>query len=483
MDDIKDDIKKFNILFASAECLPFCANGGVADMCYALPKYLQKGREDELDVRVVLPLYSKIPEKYREKFVLVGERTVELTWRKEYCGIYEFKFNNITYYFIDNKRYFDRTNLFGYDDDVERFSFFSKAVLDMLPIISYFPDIIHTNDWQSSMVCTFLKTLEWQNPKYEHIKTVLNIHNLAFQGITDFSAVKDLLGIEDKFAYLFDFYGKANIMKASIHCADRIVAVSETYAEEILETDKGAGLQYALQAEKHKLSGIINGIDYEYYNTATDPNIYRNFDKESIADRKENKEKLQEELGLAISSETPMFSYIGYMAAHKGIDLLLQVIDPYLENGAQFVILGGGNPEYQDKLLNLANKYPDNVKIKIGYDSHFAKKIYASADYLFNIATVEPCGLCPLIANRYGSMPIVYATGGLKDNITDFKYTNGNGYVLKDFDATSFTDLLDRVLRDWENKEKIENYIKTGLEQDFDVADCAKQYLELYEDM
>ena len=190
-------------------------------------------KTDKVNVRVILPLYSKIPEKYRNGFRLIAERTVELSWRKEYCGVYEYEFNGITYYFIDNKQYFDRENLFGYTDDVERFSFFSKAVLDILPIVNFFPDIIHTNDWQSSMVCTFLKILEWQNSKYEHIKTLLNIHNLNYQGLAEFNIVKDLLNVDDKFLYLFDYFGKANIMKASIMCADRIVAVSETYKDEI----------------------------------------------------------------------------------------------------------------------------------------------------------------------------------------------------------------------------------------------------------
>ncbi len=476
-----DEKEKLNILFVTAECVPFCANGGVAEMCCSLPKYLNN--TGEVDIRVILPLYSKIPEDYKKEFRLVGERTVELTWRREYCGIYEYQFGGITYYFVSNEQYFNRTNLFGYDDDVERFSFFSKAVLDILPMVSFYPDIIHTNDWQSGMVCTFLKVLEWQNPKYEHIKTVLAIHNLAFQGNSDFSVVKDMLGIDDKFAYLFDFYGKANLMKASILCADKIVAVSETYAEEIRTTEKGAGLQNIIESESHKLIGIINGIDYDFYNPATDPHIYKNFDKDTIDERFENKLKFQEELGLKVDKDTPMFSIIGYMAAHKGIDLLLQVIPKFLEQGAQLVSIGGGVSEYETKMRELQERYPENVNIKFGFDSRYVKKIYASSDFLFNIATIEPCGLCPMIANKYGALPIVYATGGMKDNFTDFKYQNGNAYVLKDYDANSLNDLVERALRDWQNKEKVTNYILTGMEQDFDIEHCANEYLETYKEM
>ena len=476
------DNNHLNILFVSAECLPFCANGGVSDMCYALSKYISKNENH--DVRVVLPYYTLIPEEYKSKFKLAGERTVELTWRKEYCGIYEFKKDNITYYFIDNKRYFDREKMFGYDDDVERFSFFSKAVLDMFPIVSFFPDIIHTNDWQSSMVCTFLKTLEWQNPKYEKMKTVFNIHNLIYQGKTHFGIVKDLLGIDDRFAYLFDFYGEANITKASLLCTDEIVTVSEGYMDEILNTDKGYGLQNVLQQCKHKLSGITNGIDYEFYNPATDPTIYQKFDETCLENRTQNKLKVQEELGLEVNPDVPLYCFIGFMAGHKGWDILAQVLEGYILNtNIQFAAIGRVSGEYDEFARLLNERYPGRVKFSFGYDGHLAKKLYAASDFLFNISSIEPCGLCPLIANKYGSLPIVYYTGGIKDNVSDFKYTNGNGYVLKNYDASSLREIIDRTLHDFENKEKMKNYIVSGMHQKFDVAECAQKYLDLYEEM
>lgn len=472
---------KINILFASAECLPFCANGGVADMCYALSKYLS--RNPNLDVRVVLPYYTQIPEMYKSKFKPAGERNVELSWRQEYCGIYEYEKDNITYYFIDNKRYFDREKLFGYDDDVERFSFFSKAVLDMFPIISFYPDIIHTHDWQSSMVCTFLKILEWHNPKYEHIKTVLNIHNLLYQGKNNFGIVKDLLGVEDKFAYLFDFFGEANITKASILCADQVVTVSETYKYEILNTIKGYGLQNVLEQSQHKLSGIINGIDYEFYNPSTDPTIYQMFDRDSLELRTQNKLKLQEELGLPVDANIPLYSYIGLMAEHKGFDLISQTIDELVSKGIQFVAVGTVSPDYENFVRSLNEKYPHNVRINIGYGGHLAKKLYAASDFILNPASVEPCGLCPLIANRYGALPICYETGGIKDNIKDFKQPDGNGYLFNDYDKNTFVDLINRTLHDYQNKDRMKQYILQGMSKSFDIVDCANKYLALYEEM
>lgn len=474
------DDKKLNILFATAECIPFSANGGVADMCYALPKYLR--RDENVDIRVVMPYYSNIPEKYKEQFRLVGERIVDLNWRKEYCGIYEFEFNDITYYFIDNKHYFERDKLFGYDDDIERFSFFSKAVLDMFPIVSFYPDIIHAHDWQCGMTCVFLKILEWQNPKYEHIKSVFSIHNLTYQGRGDFSLVKDLLNIDDKFTYLFDFYGSANITKATLLCADHVVAVSKTYKQEIQETDKGNGLQNVLNEIEHKFTSITNGIDYEFYNPSTDPVMFENYDKNSIEKRKINKAKLQEELGLKINENKPIFAFVGHMSSVKGMDLIRQILEKYLDSGIQFVAVGGGSQDYEDYLRGVNERYPTSAKIVFGYNRHLAKKFYAGADFLINIASVEPCGLCPLIANKYGALPIVYATGGLKDNFSDFKH-GGNGYILKDYNVSSLCDLIDRTLHDFENKEKINNYILNGMNEDFDIKICADKFLELYREI
>ena len=477
-----DNNREISILFASAECLPFCANGGVSDMCFALSKYLN--RNPNVDVRVIMPLYSKISDEYKSKFELIGEKNITLAWRNAYCGIYTYLFHNIRFYFLDNKQYFDRENMFGYPDDVERFTFFSKAVLDILPVINFYPDIIHANDWQSGMICSFLKILAWQNPKYEHIKTVMNIHNLIYQGKSNFSIVKDLLDIEDKFAYLFDYYGEANIMKASILCSDKVVAVSESYKNEILNTDHGYGLQEVLQSISYKLVGIVNGIDYEFYNPETDPNIFVNFGEKTIDKRKINKLEFQKYLGLEVNEDIPMYAYVGLFASHKGLDLLSGVLEKYiLEKNIQFVTIGGGNTEYETYLENLAKKYPNNVRLKIGYDSKFVKKIYASSDFLFNVSSIEPCGLCPMIANRYGCLPIVTYTGGLKDNFTDFKNNNGNGYILKNYNKESLCDLIDRTLSDFTNKEKINKYILSGLRKNFDAKDCADKYLKLYYEM
>ncbi len=483
MDDynIDNEKEKIDVLFVSSECTPFCARGGLADFSNAIPKYLDKSKS--VNISVVLPYYSTIKKEYSENFELVGERTVELKWRKEYCGIYKYEFNNITYYFIDNKHYFGREKLYGYADDIERFSFFSKAVLEMLPIINFFPDIIHANDWQTGLVNVFLKVLAWQNPKYEHIKSVLTIHNISFQGKCDFSMVRDLFDIEDKFAYLFDFFGSANILKASILCADQIVTVSNTYKEEILTDEKGCGLNNVLASVDYKFSAIAGGVDYKVFNPRTDEHIYVNYSKNSIAKKVENKLELQKELGLAVNENFPMFAFVGFMDHGKGIDLISASIKPFLESGAQLVVVGLGNPEFEDYFKRLALSYPEKVCVKTAYDAILPHKLYAGCDFLLSLATSEPCGQTPLIANKYGCLPIVYLTGGIKDNFTDFRFEGGNGYILKDYNATALSDLLSRAVRHFYNKEKFEEYIKSAMEQDFDIEDTAEAYLELYEDM
>lgn len=476
-----DSNETLDILYVCTECLPFAAQGSMAEMSNSLPKFAS--RDKDVDIRVVMPYYQTIPEKYKQEFKLVGERTVNLNWRNEYCGIYEYKFDGIIYYFIDNKQYFGRDRLYGYEDDVERFSYFSKAVLDMLPIISFFPDIIHANDWQTGMVCTFLKILPWQNPKYEHIKTVLTLHNLTFQGKADAAVVKDLLGVEDRFAHLFDFFGSANIMKASILCSDQIVAVSESYLDEILNTDKGNGLSNTLESVKHKLSAIPCGIDYEKYDPKTDDLIYHKFDEDSIENRALNKLEFQKEFGLEENAEIPLYAFIGHMANQKGIDLLSTILESQIQGGIQFVALGYGEQQFEYYFRGLEERHPGRVKFCNTYNRVIARKIYASADFLFNISSTEPCGLSALIANRYGCMPIVYLSGGIKDNFSDFKYNNGNGYILKDYDSTSLFDLFARTLRNFADKEKITAYKITGMKQIFDANTSAEKYIKLYDDL
>lgn len=478
-----EENKKIDILFVSSECSPFCSRGGLSDFSHSLPKFLN--RNENVDIRVVLPLYSSIiPKEFSDNFWLVGERTVELTWRKEYCGIYEYEYDGITYYFIDNKQYFDREKIYGYGDDIERFSFFSKAVLDMLPIINFFPDIIHANDWQTGIVCSFLKILAWQNPKYEHIKTVFTVHNFSYQGKANLNIVRDLLGIEDKFAYLFESYGSANILKASLLCADKIVTVSKTYKEEVSENIYGSGASDFLSQVEHKFVGITNGVDYEIYNPETDPELFVNYTKEYAGMcRAENKLKLQQELGIEQNADVPLYLFVSIMEQGKGIELLSATLRNVLNSGAEFVAMGYGNPEYVNFFVNLQSEYPNKVHFYSGYNPSLLRKMFAGSDFFFSLKNMEPCGLFPLIANKYGCLPIVYYTGGIKDNFTDFKYNGGNGYVLKEYSAPALEEMLARTLRHFAEKEKLNNHVVAAMEQDFNIKRCANEYLEVYDEM
>ena len=253
--------------------------------------------------------------------------------------------------------------------------------------------------------------------------------------------------------------------------------------QEILNTEKGCGLQSVLQQCKYKLSGITNGIDYEYYNPATDPTIYQMFDKDNLESRTQNKIQLQAELGLPVDKDIPLYCFLGFMAEHKGLDLLSQVFDEFIAKGVQFVAAGTVSPDYENFVKSLNERFPDNVRIFYGYDGHLAKKLYASSDFLLNPASIEPCGLCPLIANKYGALPICFEVGGIKENVIDYKEENGNGYIFNDYDRTTFSDLLDRTLHDFQNKEKMQKYILQGMEKTFDIKTCADKYLALYEEM
>ncbi len=480
MDENKKE--KIDILFVSSECDPFCSRGGLSDFSHSIPKYLN--RKENVDIRVVLPNYGCIPKEFSENFELVGERTVELTWRKEYCGILEYEYDGITYYFIDNKQYFDREKIYGYGDDVERFSFFSKAVLDMLPIINFFPDIIHTNDWQTGIVCAFLKMLAWQNPKYEHIKTVLTVHNFTFQGKANLNVVRDLLGIEEKFTYLFDAYGSANILKASLLCADQIVTVSETYKQEVKNNQHGCGISFVLDEIEHKFTAVTNGVDYEIYDPEKDKNLYLNYNKDNAIEvRKQIKAKLQEEMGLDVDENSPLYLFVSILEQGKGIELMSATIRKYLSNGAQLIAMGYGNPEYVNFFVNLQSEFPTKVHYYSGYNHTSLRNMFAGCDFFLSLKTMEPCGLFPLVASKYGCQPIVYLTGGITDNFTDFKYNGGNGYVLKEYSAEALDELAARTIRHFENKEKSDAHVITVMEQDFDIASCVNGYLELYEKM
>ncbi len=472
------------VLFVASEAQPFCATGGLADVCGSLPKEMRK-IDKSLDIRTIIPLYSNIPTCFRKDFKYIDNIYVTLSWRKEYCGVFEYEYDGIKYYFIDNEKYFKRENgEYGYMDDGERFAFFAKAVIEILPVINFFPDIIHVNDWQSALIPTYLKVFNYDE-RYKDIKTVLTIHNIMYQGRFGNQMLGDVLGIDNKFAGILLYDNDVNYLKSAIVTADKVTTVSNSYAEEIKQSEYGYGLHEIVKENSYKLCGIVNGLDYEFYNPATDKVIYNNYDKDNIEVRAKNKEKLQSEFGLTKSPNTPIVAFVSRINGAKGFGLVRDCLEKLLsEEDFQFVGVGSGDAEYMDFFRYLNNKYPNRVHVSLGYSLEIGKKIYSGADIYIMPSLTEPCGLSQLVASRYGVVPIVRETGGLKDTIKDFGCSGGgNGYTFASKNVGDLEYSIKRAIKDYSDSKEWAKKVKTVMSMDFSWKNTAKNYLDIYRDI
>ena len=416
------------LLFVGAEALPFASTGGLADVLGSLPAALKREKGDDLDIRVVLPLYQSISEKYRGKMEKVAEYFVQLSWRNQYCGLYSYDLNGVTYYFIDNQYYFSRGNLYGNFDDGERFAFFCMAVMEMLPKIGFFPDVLHAHDWQSALSVIYLRTKYNWMKEYREIRTVYTIHNIDYQGIYDMSILGDVFGLSDYEHSIVEYNGMINLTKGAILCCDRLTTVSQRYAEEIQMDYFASGLQHVLRMYSGKIMGIVNGIDVDYYNPETDPAVFVNYSLADAAEGKAaNKAELQKQFGLPESPATPIVAMVSRLASHKGFDLVKYAIERLLTRDVQFVLLGTGESELETFFENLQRRYPEKVSVLLAYNKDISKQIYAGADIFLMPSKSEPCGLAQMIASRYGTVPIVREVGGLYDTIHAFNPQTGEG--------------------------------------------------------
>jgi starch synthase len=481
----EQNIIEKKILIVASESQPFCGTGGLADIICGLPRFI-KQEHPEYDVRVILPYHQIIAPRFKEKFEYLGNKVVSLSWRNEYCGVFKCVDEGMTYYFIDNEKYFKREKAYGYGDDAERFAFFSKAVLEVLDIIDFYPDIIHANDWQTALVPVYLKTNYNSNGRYNRIKTVLNLHNLQYQGRFGMSILTDVLGIDVKYRSLLEHQNDVNFLKAGIVSADRIVTVSPSYAEEIKNTESGCGLNHIIKENSYKLKGILNGLDYNFYNPKTDKIIHSNFDIESIEIRKKNKEAIQKEYGLNIDPEAPMICIVTRMARQKGMDLIKGCMEKFIiEDNVQFVGVGEGEDEYHNYFNYLNNKFPKQCHVHIGYSLELGKKFYSGSDIFIMPSMVEPCGLSQMVASRYGTVPIVRETGGLKDSIKDFGCIDGgNGYTFANYSVEDLRNSIKRALYDYKtNKKDWEEKVKSCMRTDFSWSKSIKEYIEIYKSL
>ncbi len=471
------------ILMAASECVPFVKTGGLADVLGALPKALSAAGED---VRVVLPKYQEIGEEYRSQMTCLTYFYVNLGWRRQYCGVETLTLNGITYYFIDNEYYFKRPYVYGLGgDEVERFAFFSRAVLEMLPKIDFFPDILHCHDWQSGMIPMLLRTQYDRDEQYRAIRTVYTIHNLQYQGVFPIDYAEDLLSLGRE-AYLeggVEFYGQCSFMKGGINFADRITTVSPTYAQEIQTAYYGERLDGLLRSKADRLTGVLNGIDMEEYNPETDPMIEVPYSSRSIGRKKKNKTVLQQEVGLTIDPDVPLIGMVGRLSGQKGLDLLACVLDDVMNTGAQMVILGKGDDNYVQLLRGAQCKYPGRIAACIEMNHQLAHRIYASSDLFLMPSKFEPCGLSQLIALRYGTLPIVRETGGLRDTVLSYnEYTGeGNGFTFLNYNAHDMLHTIERAVRVYrEDQKTFLRLARRAMNGQYGWDQSAKVYLDVY---
>ncbi|BBB90382.1 MAG TPA: glycogen synthase GlgA [Methylomusa anaerophila] len=469
------------VLFVASEAAPFVKTGGLGDVVGSLPKELVK---HGVDVRVILPRYGDIPEHFREKMTLVTTLTVPVGWRKQYCGLFELEQEGIHWYFIDNEQYFKRPGVYGYYDEAERFAYFGRAVLTLIPHLDWQPDILHCHDWQTGVIAPLVKTQYEQYPGVEGLYTIHTIHNLAYQGIFPREVLEDLMGLTDTVFTNdgLEFHGCVNFLKGALAFSDLITTVSCSYAQEIQTPYFGEQLDGFLRKRQRDLHGIVNGIDYEIYDPAADGEIFVNYNWRGTTKRLENKVKLQAALGLPVNKNIPLIGIVSRLVSPKGFDLVARVLDEILALDVQLVVLGSGEAHYQHIFLDAAWRYPGQVSANIGFTDSLSRKIYAGSDLFLMPSRFEPCGIGQLIALRYGSLPVVREVGGLKDTVLayDKETGEGNGFNFANYNAHDMLYTLEQAVELYKDHKTWAKIMKNAMRADFSWHNSALKYVELY---
>lgn len=474
-----------NILFVASEVVPFIKTGGLADVAGSLPKYFNS---EKYDVRVVLPKYMAIPEKYKSQMKYRTHFYMELAWRRQYVGILEMELDGVIFYFIDNEFYFAGMNPYGsIYEDIEKFAFFSRATLSALPLIGFKPDIIHCHDWQTGLIPVYLKDTFHGGDFYKDVKSIMTIHNLKFQGKWDVKTVKDITGLN---AYYFapdklEAYGDANYLKGGIVYADYVTTVSDTYAQEIKTPFYGENLDGLMNARSNNLYGIVNGLDYNEYNPETDQLIYNTYNQKTFRKEKiKNKRGLQEELGLERDDKKFVIGVVSRLTDQKGFDLIDYVIEEICAEDTQLIILGTGEEKYEHLFRHFAWKYSNRVSANIFYSNELSHKIYAGCDAFLMPSLFEPCGLSQLMSLRYGTVPIVRETGGLNDTVEPYnEYENtGTGFSFNNYNAHEMLGSIRYAKQVYfEKRREWNKIIDRGMLKDFSWNNSARKYEELYD--
>lgn len=480
-----DSSKKMQIVFASAECAPFVKTGGLGDVAGSLPAALVRAGAE---VIVMVPKYATIKDEYKAQMEHFSDFYVSLGWRNEYCGLEKLEHDGVTYMFIDNERYFARDYPYGFFDDGERFAFFSKAITESLQHLpaDFECDILHCNDWQTALAPVFLREFYQGLPLYDRVKTVFSIHNVAFQGQFSDTVMEDILGVAHIPAAASQLRCDAcsiNYMLGALRYADAITTVSPTYANEIQTPEFGEGLDGVLRERSYALQGILNGIDVAGFDPATDKRIAANYTVEDRSGKAVCKAKLQEELGLEVRDDRPLMVMVTRLTRQKGLDLVMYALDRILAGGVQVAVLGTGDRDYEDGLRYFQDKYPGTMAARIEFDPALSQRMYAAADMFLMPSKFEPCGLSQIIAMRYGTLPIVRETGGLKDTVIPYnEFTGeGTGFSFSNFNGDEMGDAVFRAARlFWDNREAWDQLVTQAMSQDFSWTRSADKYLDLY---
>ena len=470
------------ILYATSEAVPFCKTGGLADVSGSLPKTLAAEGEE---VAVILPLYRRVEQAWKDKLTYLGYTYVDLAWRHEYCGVFALDMNGVRWFFLDNRHYFDRGELYGHYDDAERFAFFSRAVLNTFGITDFRPDVIHCSDWQTALIPVYLRDENARGDFYKGIRTVFTIHNIEYQGRYGLPVLEDVCGLAPGWyeGGMLRYEDDVNFLKGALLTADAVTTVSPTYAQELKDPFFAHGLDGVIRECEGKLFGVLNGIDMERYDPASDPALPEHYSAEDLAGKAADKAALQRKLGLRESPDTPLIVMVTRLVRHKGLDLVSAVLHELMQDDVQFAVLGKGESQYEQFFEEAHGRWPDRAAVWLGYDAELAQQMYAGADLFLMPSRSEPCGLSQMIAMRYGTVPVVRETGGLADTVRPYEAWcgAGNGFTFSAYDAGDMLYVIREATELYrKEREKFLALQRRGMTADFSWQRSAKAYIRIY---
>ena len=470
-----------NVLFVTSECAPFIKTGGLADVLGALPQALA---DRGASVRVAMPLYGSIGDPWRSQMKFIRYEYISLAWRSLYCGLFELERDGVVYWFLDNEYYFKRGEIYGHFDDAERFAFFSKAVTDLLPQLDWTPDVVHSNDWETALVPLYIRRAHAGDVFYDGIRTVFTIHNIEYQGRYGADLMGDIFALPPELLHDGTLrYGKdISLLKGAIECSDWVTTVSPTYAGELQYPFYAHGMEKVVERNRGKITGILNGIDTRLYDPMHDPNLVRQYNTTNIADRVYNKLDLQQILGLNQDESIPLIAMVGRLVRHKGLDLVASALDAIMDMPVQFVVLGRGDWHFEQLFQNAQNNYAGRLSASIMVNFGLSMKIFGGADIFLMPSRAEPCGLTQMMALRYGAVPVVRETGGLRDTVSPYiaESGEGSGFTFANYDAGDMTYVLRQAVETYADRDAWTALQKRGMALRFDWAAPAGEYLSLY---